>query len=107
MPGLGPGIHELRRKMVTRSRGVRGVALFSAMEPAPAKAGAPPRDQLVDAKPKAWHDERGADGARPLLQAPKPNAYGAKPWHDDRVCNRHLDSASWRPEPNGCARRVG
>src|SRR5258707_9657686 len=27
MPGLGPGIHELRRKMVTRSRGDRGVAL--------------------------------------------------------------------------------
>src|SRR5207249_6583189 len=41
----------------------RGVAFFSALSAAP-------RDQLVDARPKAWHDERGADGTGPLTRAP-------------------------------------
>src|SRR5207237_193494 len=48
MPGLGPGIHELRRKMLTRKRG--GAETLS-----PPRLRAP---KLVDARAKAWHDER-------------------------------------------------
>ena len=48
----------VRRKTLTRRRGVRGVAFSSAIS-------ASPRAKLVDARPKAWHDERGADGAGP------------------------------------------
>ena len=33
------------------------MALFSAIS-------APPRAKLVDARPKAWHDERGGEGRR-------------------------------------------
>ena len=46
MPGLGPGIHELQRKRLIR------LSSSAISEPANAK--------LVDARPKAWHDERGA-----------------------------------------------
>src|SRR5689334_16708390 len=42
----------VEEEMATRSRGGRGVALSSAISAAP-------RDQLMDAKPKAWHDEDG------------------------------------------------
>ena len=60
MPGLGPGIHELQRKRLIQRH---TVALYSAIA-----ASAP--GKLVDARPKAWHDERGADGASLLLLAP-------------------------------------
>src|SRR5262249_31548955 len=56
------GIHELRREMVTRSRGVRGVALFSAISAAP-------RAKLVDARSMAWHDDWGCSAVHsPSLQ---------------------------------------
>src|SRR5437879_170258 len=51
--GLGPGIHELRRKMLTRRRGVRVGSLSSPRSP---------RAKRVDARPKApkaWHDGLG------------------------------------------------
>src|SRR5882762_2581421 len=56
--GLGPGIHEFAEEKAHPATQDR--ALFF-------------RDlrvracELVDARPKAWHDERGADGAKPLL----------------------------------------
>src|SRR5215470_6309719 len=55
MPGLGPGIHEL-------------TAEGSRVDPAETRT--PLRDltahrKLVDARPKAWHDDRSADEARP------------------------------------------
>ena len=56
--GLGPGIHEFA--------GRRSTFAFAA-------------PQLVDARPKAWHDERGADGAGAQRRAPKPSACGPSP----------------------------
>src|SRR5882672_3742456 len=35
--------------------------------------------KLVDARPKAWHDERGADGAEPLLRPLNLTPMGPSP----------------------------
>jgi hypothetical protein len=69
--------------MVTRSRGGRGEALSSAVS-------ASPRDQLVDAKPKAWHD-----GAGQQRLPPEPVNCGTDPAVTGCVVYRAHDAPSF------------
>ena len=58
-PGLGPGIHEFAEEKAHPATQDRSLFFCDLRVCA---------CELVDAKPKAWHDERGADGAKPLLR---------------------------------------
>src|SRR5262249_7528249 len=70
MPGLGPGIDEFAEEKAHPA--TQDGSLFScdlrdcACEP-------------VDARPKAWHDEWGADGAKPLLRRLNLTPMGPSP----------------------------
>src|SRR5258705_8743081 len=56
MPGLGPGIHELpAQAAATPSKTSRRTASSRRIVEVPVASG-----KLVDARPKAWHDDRGA-----------------------------------------------
>src|SRR5204862_2144660 len=57
--GLGPGIHEFAEEKAHPATQDRALFFCDLRVCA---------CELVDAKPKAWHDERGADGAKPLLR---------------------------------------
>src|SRR5258706_4492550 len=70
MPGLGPGIHEFAEEKAhpaTQDRALffRDLCVCAC--------------ELVDARPKAWHDERGADGAKPLLRRHHLTPMGSSP----------------------------
>src|SRR5260221_5615256 len=60
--------------------------------------------KLVDARPKAWHDDRGADGAEPLLRPLNLTPMGSSPAMT--IERFRLTGPRPSPSPTGRARRA-